>query len=204
MKIEKFFNPICEENMYIAINSNDECYIIDPGDIYMTKVIDYIKDNNLILKAILLTHGHFDHILGIEKVLKYKEVPIYISKIDKEYLYDPNLSLANMIGNKFSLDRKYEVLTINDDDTVYEFKVIATPGHTTGSVCFYNEEDKILISGDTILKSSYGRVDFPTGNMQDMVNSLRRLIKLPDDVKIYPGHGPNTELKNEKRYYLYF
>lgn len=204
MKIEKFFNPICEENMYIAINESNECYIIDPGDIYMTKVIDYIKENNLILKAILLTHGHFDHILGLEKVLKYKEVPIYISKIDKDYLYNPELSLANMIGNNFSLDRKYEVITFEDNDDLYEFKVISTPGHTTGSVCFYNESEKILISGDTILKSSYGRVDFPTGNMQDMVNSLRKLIELPDDVKIYPGHGPNTELKNEKRYYLYF
>lgn len=204
MKVNKFFNPICEENMYVVSLEDNNCYIVDPGDIYMTKVLNYIKENNLILKAVLLTHGHFDHILGLQKVLDYKEVPVYISEIDKDYLYDPKKSLSYMIGNDFKLEGEHDIRVIKDGDKVYEFDVISTPGHTSGSVCFYNAENKVLLSGDTILYKSHGRVDFPTGNMNDMVSSIRKLINLPDDVTIYSGHGPTTILKDEKKYYKYY
>lgn len=202
MKVEKFINPIAEENMYV-ISKNSDCYIVDPGDIYMSRVIEYIKENNLDLKGVLLTHGHFDHIMGLEKVMEYKEVPIYIPEKEIEYLYNPNLSLATMINSDFKLNKNHKVIGVNEGDKIFDFDIINTPGHTSGSICYYSPENKVLISGDTILKSSYGRVDLPTGSMEDMTNSLRKLIKLPDDVIIYSGHGGITSIGKEKRYYFY-
>lgn len=204
MKVEKFFNPISEENMYVVVRDDNTCLIVDPGDIYMTKVINYIKENNLDLVAILLTHAHFDHILGLEKVLKYKNVPIYIHELEKEWLYDPKLSLAYLIDNDFSLSKEANVITFTDKDNIFNFKVMHTPGHSIGSSCFYDENNKILISGDTIMKQSHGRIDFPTGDLQSLINSLREIIELPPDTNIYPGHGANTILANEKRLYKYY
>lgn len=204
MKVEKFFNPICEENMYVIYLENKDCYIVDPGDIYMTKVINYIKENNLNLKAILLTHAHFDHIMGIEKVLDYKDVPVYVHKLEKSWLYTPKMSQSILIGKDFVLRDNVNIVEYEDNDKVFEFTVIHTPGHSFGSSCFYNKENNILISGDTILKNSYGRTDFPTGNYNDMIESLSKIVKLPEETTIYPGHGPNTILQQEKKYYKYY
>lgn len=204
MILEKFFNPINEQNMYVVVKDDKTCYIVDPGDLYMTKVINYIKENNLDLRAILLTHAHFDHILGLEKVLKYKEVPIYIHESEVEWLYNPELSLANLIGNNFSLNKQAVVIPFKDEDTICGFKILHTPGHTLGSSCFYNPDENILISGDTIMKNSHGRIDFPTGSLQDIINSLRRLIELPPETQVYSGHGGNTTIGQEKKHYKYY
>ena len=184
-------------NSYIISNEKKECIIVDPGLDYKD-VAKYIKEK-YIPKAILLTHGHLDHIDGI---LYFMDLPIYINKLEEEMLYDSNLSLYYMVGrvspfNKGNLNIYY----VKDGDSInligMNIKVLETKGHTKGSVCYYY--DKYLFSGDTLFRGSCGRCDFPTGSFSDMKKSLNILMdKFDDDVVVYPGHGDSTTIYEER------
>ena len=184
-------------NSYIVSNDKKECIIVDPGLDYKD-VAKYIKEK-YIPKAILLTHGHLDHIDGI---LYFMDLPIYINKLEEEMLYDSNLSLYYMVGrvspfNKDNLNIHY----VKDGDSInligMNIKVLETKGHTKGSVCYYY--DKYLFSGDTLFRGSCGRCDFPTGSFSDMKKSLNILMdKFDDDVVVYPGHGDSTTIYEER------
>ncbi len=200
MNVELFINQRTQGNSYVVDNGK-ECYVVDPGGYDMAPVISYIDDKKLNLMGILLTHGHYDHIIGIPEIIDYKNVPVYISENDFDFLYDSTLSLSIWIDLDFKLSKNIEVIKLKEDDEVFGFKIINTPGHTHGGICFYNEKKGILISGDTVFKMAYGRTDLPTGSTMDLKNSIAKLMILPEDTVVYPGHGGTTTIGQEKGNY---
>ena len=216
MKIRRFLNDnVVQSNCYVVSYEND-CYVVDPGQEEMNEVIAYIKENNLNLLAILLTHGHWDHILGISSILEYKEVPIYISEKGYEFLFNPELSLFAWQERNFELDEKTQIITLKENDKlgkngkvsgnigingIFNFEIIETPGHSRGDICYYDKKNKILFSGDTLFAGTYGRVDLPTSDPIQMGKSLKKLLALDEDVRVYPGHFFDTTIGVEKRYY---
>lgn len=205
MEIKRFVTNVLEENIYL-LSKDKSCYIIDPGGDNIDEVLKYIKENNLSLEAILVTHGHFDHILSINDILKFKNVPIYIGSSDKEKLFDSNLSLSKLFnGEDYIINSNANIITVKDKDVIFGLEVIETPGHTSGSVCYLDNEDNCIFTGDTLFKMAYGRVDFPTGDARAMRDSLNKLLKLDSSIVVYPGHGSETTIKEEyTNYYGYY
>lgn len=201
MDFKLIISEVLDENSYILFDKNKDCVIIDPGFGVEKQIIEYIEKNSLNLKAILLTHGHFDHILGIEKIQEYKRIPIYIGKEDINFLYDSKYSLSNWISIDFKLSEKYDIIGINGNENIFGLECIKTPGHTKGSVCYVDSVKKNIFTGDTMFKMTYGRTDFPTGNYDKMLLSLKKLLSY-NDYTVYPGHGPSTTTEKEKRTYL--
>ena len=200
MEIKTFVNPEVQSNSYV-ITVNDDIYVVDPGGNDMTNLIEYLKEKKLNLKAILLTHGHFDHIIGIPQMLEYKKVPIYVSERGYDFLYNPELSLSVWIGQKFVLSDDAEVIKVKEGDKVFNFEIIETPGHSIGDICYFDSDEKILISGDTMFRGTYGRTDLPTSSEMFLWKSLRKLLKMDEDIKVYPGHGLPTTIGEERKNY---
>ena len=187
-------------NTYVLIDENNDCVVIDPG-CANEGIVKYLKKNNLQLKAILLTHGHFDHMRGVEILEKNFPAPLYIGFYDLDNLKDEHLNCSEYFS-----DGHIQISTpgigVSDNETIDVLKekiiVIETPFHTAGSVCYYLKDSAILFSGDTLFKSSIGRTDLPGSKPKEVFNSLSKLAKLDDNVKVYPGHGPFTTIKNER------
>ena len=202
MKIEKFVLGAVQTNSYLILNEETkEVVIVDPA-ICPDYLISHVKSNGYVPKGIILTHGHFDHVMGIEGWLSEYEIPVYLHEDEKEVLANYNLNLSVMIGKYYAYDK---VETLKDGEVLelagFSFEVIHTPGHTQGGCCYYEENEAVLISGDTLFKSSVGRSDFPTGNMSTLVKSIKeKLFVLPDDVMVYPGHNSLTCIADEKMY----
>ena len=185
-------------NSYFLINENtNKAIVIDSGENY--KLIKKIEEENSFkINYVLLTHAHFDHAGNVKK-LQDDGAKIYCSKIDSEKLLnDLNLSLD--FGRQFdycNADYKFidnEELLLND----IKIKVIATPGHTDGSVTFLVEE--MLFTGDTLFLESVGRTDFPTGNKNELIASVKKLFSLEGEYKVFPGHQEFTTLSHERKY----
>ena len=186
-------------NCYIVNKEGSKsCLVIDPGE-DAEKIADYIRKKSMKLEGILLTHGHFDHITGVSKLVSLAGGKVYACREEKEVLANPQLNGSVMMGYEVALEpavflRDGQQLTLAD----LQFRVIHTPGHTKGGCCYYAEEEKILFSGDTIFMESIGRTDFPTGNSRELMDSIRnKILVLPDEVQIYPGHGPDTSVAYE-------
>ena len=192
-------------NCYIVSNDDTkETVVIDPGD-EAGKVNDFLKKNELTPKAVLLTHGHFDHIMGVDGVRDAWQVPVYVSEPEKVLMEDPSLNGCGMIGRSVSV-RADKFLKDKEEVTFggMLFEVIYTPGHTGGGACYYMPQTKLLFSGDTLFQGSVGRTDLPTGSMSTLVRSIKeRLVNLPEDTKVLPGHGPSSTIGEEKKYNPY-
>ena len=204
MQIKTFNNIDTTSNTYL-LEINDKYYVIDPGNIEMKNLITYLEENKINISGIVLTHGHYDHIIGIPKILEYKNVSVYISNIEKEFLYNPRYSLLfysdlNQTELEESLS-KTNVIELIPGESFEGFEIIHTPGHTKGGICLYSKDENTLISGDTMFKGTYGRVDLPTGNFRDMNDSLLKLLKLGKETVVYPGHGDTTTIGNEYNMY---
>ena len=189
-----------QTNCFFLINEDTkELLIIDPAD-RAHGIMDWIQSEGLKPVAILLTHGHFDHIMAVEGLRKEYQIPMYASKDEVEVLANPQLNVSTMMGAYVSM--KADELFADGDVLELagmKLKVISTPGHTIGSVCFYIEEEKMLISGDTLFEASVGRTDFPTGSSRQLIHSIKtRLFILPEDVNVFPGHGEVTSIAYEK------
>ncbi len=197
---------MCMTNCYIISNDAGNCVVIDPAD-NADEIYRYIKLHSLQLDAILLTHGHFDHIYALSELIKLSgnpNLPVYIHVCDAHFLTDVNYNLSeSLFGTYYTYNGK--VLTVNDGDNIdiagMSFKVIHTPGHTPGSACYITENT--IFSGDTLFASTIGRTDFPGGDYPTILASLQKIKALSGDFTIYPGHNAQTTLSREKMYNEY-
>ncbi len=185
-----------EVNTYVVgLPGGEECVLIDPGAERAT-VEGAVCGRKVV--AVLLTHAHFDHMLYLLPWLR-EGVTLYVHEEDAPALSDPELNLSGMIGVQLRLPEADVLLR---EGSVFEaagipFAVLHTPGHTKGSVCY--QAGDVLFSGDTMFYQSYGRVDLPGGNNMQMALSLKRLLKLPEQTLVYPGHGMRTKIAWERR-----
>lgn len=185
-----------ETNCYVVINEETlACVVIDPGDESNT-IMDYIESNRLKCEAILLTHGHFDHVGAVNEILEQTGCALYINPRDEGYEVGKS-------GVKFKMPEggKY----YDDGDVIVEagleFKVLATPGHTPGSVCLICGD--ALFTGDTLFRGSCGRTDLPGGSMREEMRSLKKICRLEGDFDVYPGHMDSSTLERERRFNHY-
>lgn len=194
-----------QTNCYIAgADNGSSCIAVDPGD-EAGRIIEIAERDGRNITAVLLTHGHFDHIGAVDEIRNGCGAKVYACIREKELLASPSLNLSS--GFNENLSEKADVY-VKDGDVVNEaglkLRVIETPGHTSGGVCYYSEPDRVLFSGDTLFEASVGRTDFPTGNAGILVSSIRdKLFVLPDEVEVYPGHGAYTSVGYEKKHNLY-
>lgn len=190
-RIKMNVGAIMGENCYIIQDEKTkETMIIDPGNVseHLTETLDAMQVK---MKYILLTHCHGDHICGVQKIKEKYGGKILIHRIDAIGLKDININLSTHIGLEPVILQ--EDARIDDGDLLHvgdlEFKVIYTPGHTAGSISLYCEKEKMLFSGDTLFRGSWGRTDLPTSSFDDIITSItNKLINLPDDTIVYPGH----------------
>jgi len=197
------FGPF-QENTYVLYDETKECVIIDPGNNTASedkKLSDFISDNQLIVKRLILTHGHIDHINGNKYV---HDTYGFLPEVHKSDLYfiEKHLASATMYGLNAQQSPMPENYITEGD--VIEFgnsklQTIHTPGHSPGSITFYNKEQKFMIAGDVLFYGSIGRTDLPMGNMDDLISAIKnKLFPLGDDMKVYNGHGSPTSIGFER------
>lgn len=194
-----------QTNCYIVSAPNSkEVVVIDPAD-NVNKIDQYLNENDLVCKMILLTHGHFDHITAANDLKLLTKAPICAHEDEADFLKDSNLNLSAHMGEEVMVEAD---ILLKDGKEFQagglHWKVIYTPGHTKGGACYFLKEEKIIFSGDTLLYESIGRSDFPTGNHQRLIESIQsKLMTLSDDIEIYPGHGRPTTIDHEKSFNSY-
>ncbi|MDO5408549.1 MAG: MBL fold metallo-hydrolase [Eubacteriales bacterium] len=190
-------------NCYLIYNEETgEAVIVDPAD-NGAYILNKCRELGITPEAVLLTHGHFDHILAVEDIRRAFRCKVYVGRDEEKLLQDPQQNLSVSMGSG-QMSLKADV-TVRDGDVLnligFDWKVIETPGHTVGSVCYYVESEDVLISGDTLFADSLGRTDLPTGSAAAIVRSIQeKLLVLPEDTMVYPGHGDPTTIRHEKLY----
>lgn len=189
-------------NCYFVYNEGcGDVLLFDPAD-QGEHIYKALADRGFHVKAILLTHAHFDHIWGCNRLIELSGAPLYAYEEEKVLCENPRANVSEQAGRACTVSpdtylKDGETITVAD----ITCKVIATPGHTMGSCCYYFEEAGFLISGDTLFEESVGRSDLPTGSGGTLVRSVKeKLFVLPDEVKVYPGHGDTTTIGHEKKY----
>ena len=201
MKIKKYVVGMIGTNCYLVINEETkETVMVDPGA-YPAKVKNAVKEQGLKLKAVLLTHAHFDHIMGLSDVMEDVKVPVYVEEADLPMMTDGESNLSSTYvrgGYRFE-----EAVPVSDGQQLEiagcQFRVIHTPGHPPGGCCYYMEQEGVLFSGDTLFQTSVGRSDFPGGSASALVRSVKeKLLVLPEETHVYPGHMEETTIGYEK------
>lgn len=192
-------------NCYLVANEETgELVIIDPAD-EAERIIARVRQMNARLVAILLTHGHFDHIGAVTSLQKTFAIPVCAMTEEQELLQNAQKNLSGLYGKPVMVQADR---FLRDGEKVqlagFSFAVLHTPGHTVGGCCYYCKEEQVLFSGDTLFHGSVGRTDFPTGSMGMLHDSIhRKLFVLPAETAVYPGHGEATDIAYEKRYNPY-
>ncbi len=186
---------------FIKNKENSELLIVDPADA-PERIFAKVTELQAKPVGILLTHGHYDHILAVQDVKEKYGVPVYACSQEQEMLRDPDMNLSG--GCRRSCSIKPDVL-LNDLDVFeaagFTIQMLYTPGHTPGSCCYYLKDEGVLFSGDTLFYGSVGRTDLPGGSTAQIVASLHRLLDiLPEDTEVFPGHDISTTIGYEKRY----
>lgn len=202
MKVMRFPLGALFANGYLVYDEDGNAFFVDPGG-DPDDVIAVIEGNSLELKIILLTHGHVDHIAGVKALQDRYDCPVAVHEDDFGMLANPTKNLSQFAGESVKVDGRVKPLSDGESIKIGSIliRVIHTPGHTPGSVCYLasHEGEEVLFSGDTIFALSVGRTDLPGGDFAALESSLRKLDYLPDDLKVLPGHGPETTLGRERR-----
>jgi len=201
MNVETLAIGAFETNCYVASGAAQEAIVIDPGDNADT-IVAFLKARRLTVAAYLLTHGHVDHVSAVAAVCQSLPAPVYLHSADLAWAFDnvnqmlpfypaptPPAAPGRPLADK---ERR--------TDAGLPYEVISTPGHSPGSVCFFFAEEHVLFSGDTLFAESVGRTDLPGGDSRALAASLTRLAKLDGSTRIYPGHGPATDMAREKKH----
>lgn len=212
IKIGRMVMGAYQTNCYFLYREiGKDVVVVDPGD-QGTSIYNALRKYGFSVRAILLTHGHFDHIWGVDELRHAanaaaevdgrEPVMVYALDAERDLLKNVRLNVSDQAGRPCSTYadvylKDGQELTLSD----ITFRVIATPGHTEGGCCYYIEEAGILVAGDTLFEESIGRSDFPTGSTSLLVHSIQdKLFALPDETKVYPGHGDLTTIGHEKKY----
>lgn len=211
IQIDQYVVGMVQTNCYVVVNTQTkECIVIDPGA-SGKKLAEKIREDGYVPVAVLLTHGHFDHVGAAETVAKEFGIQIYAHEAEESTLKQPDKNEGWMIGVNESY---YADVYLQDDQELtlagFVIKVLHTPGHTEGGCCYYFKEEAILFSGDTLFAQSVGRTDFPGGSMSQIVRSIREKILVlveegneEADVTVYPGHNDPTTIETERKYNPY-
>ena len=198
------FNPLGTNCTVLWADGSRTCAIADPGmssDDGEKELLDFLAKEGLTPEAILLTHGHFDHVWGVERLLAKYPVPVYLHPLDKEILADGGKSFRGMPSMKM-LRHNFPTVDVADGSVVtaggVSWKVLHTPGHTPGGVCYWSEENSLLLSGDTLFAGSIGRTDLGGGDYDQLMASIKeKLLNLPGETDVSPGHGQPTSIARE-------
>ena len=192
-----------QTNCYFVFREDTkDCVIVDPAA-EPERIEELIQKMELQPGAILLTHGHFDHIMAVDAVRERYQIPVYAAEAERNTLADESYNMAAMIGvSALSVQADH---WLQDGDEIellgQPVRCLLTPGHTEGGMCYYFPKAGILFSGDTLFRESVGRTDFPGGSMSVLIRSIReKLFVLPEAVQVYPGHGLITSIQNEKMF----
>ncbi|ALX48078.1 MBL fold metallo-hydrolase [Lentibacillus amyloliquefaciens] len=189
-----------ETNCYIIHNS-EQALIVDPGG-DPDKIIQYLTDENIEPEVILLTHAHFDHIGGVSELRTYYNLEVYLHEHEASWLENPQYNGSSMLlGSDIKTDAAEHTLTPGKAEIGgFPMEILHTPGHSPGSVSFVFHEHDFVVSGDVLFNQGIGRTDLPGGDVEKLERSIRNsLYHLPESFTVYPGHGPETTIKNEKR-----
>ncbi len=212
IKIGRMVLGVCQTNCYFLYrDGGQECIVVDPADAGGS-IYGALLKKDFQIRGILLTHGHFDHIWGVDALRDaanaaaeadgQETVKVYAGEGERELLKSADLNVSERAGRACTT---YADVYVKDGQEItiagMTCRVIATPGHTAGGCCYYFPEAGILVAGDTLFAESVGRTDFPTGSMGTLIRSIReKLFVLPDDTRVYPGHGDSTTIGHEKEY----
>ena len=199
-RIIKYVVGPLNTNSYLLQSKNGEAALIDPAPGAFRALSRDISAYRIKLKLILVTHGHFDHVLDARPLKELTGAEVIMHNADLAIL-DTSRAVASYCSLGW-MEPQIDVLLKGDEEVTLQnlkIKVLHTPGHTPGSVCYYIPELEVLFTGDTLFKGTVGRTDFPGGSSEDLANSLRKLLKLPEDTIVLPGHGPETALGAEAR-----
>ncbi len=203
LRVEQYVVGPVMTNCYFAVNEDtNEALIVDPGD-SAAQLAAKLKEQGLTPKAVLLTHGHFDHASAAEALAKEFSVPIYAEEHEQETLESPEINLCGMMGQRGAVF--HADIYVKDGDLLdlagFSIKVLHTPGHTRGGCCYYMEKEQALFAGDTLFCQSVGRTDFPGGSASVLLRSIEeKLMPLPGQTKVYPGHNETTTIGWERQY----
>ena len=210
MNIRRFACNMLEENCYVVSDDTGDCVVIDCGAYYDNEraaIVNYIRDNQLNPVHLLVTHGHLDHNFGNNTIYDEFGLKPEASEMDDNLMR----ALGRQAEVMYSMRLNYDFpevgkhLTANETITfgTHKLRVLTTPGHSRGSICFVCDAEKVVFTGDTLFRMSVGRTDFEGGSTQQIIDSLHRLAKLPDDMVVLPGHGPQSTIGDEKKFNPY-
>ncbi len=208
MQIHKLILGDYQTNSFCLTANEDavDCLVIDTG-LSPQPLIDFLKERKLDPIAVILTHGHADHIAGLNLLREnWPDIKVAIHIQDADMLSDAQANLSALTGGGFETEPAD--IIIEEEGTIefagIKFDVIHTPGHTHGGICLYEKNESILFAGDTLFATSIGRTDFPGGNYDQLISGIKKkLMVLPDETKVYTGHGPETTIGTEKKFNQY-
>ncbi|MCK4293115.1 MAG: MBL fold metallo-hydrolase [Planctomycetes bacterium] len=203
MKIDRLVLGVYETNCYV-LRSNEaaaDCLVVDPG-LGAGELTKFIRDHKLNPVAVVLTHGHIDHIAGVAALRQdHPNTKVFIHELDGEMLLDPGINLSGVMGSAFTTEPADVCLEdgICIEQAGVKLQVLHTPGHTPGGICLYSKAEGIVFTDDALFAESIGRTDFPGASCAQLVKCIKeKLCVLPGETIVYPGHGPSTTIAREK------